>query len=156
MFPRFRIRANASGEAVGAVTSTTFGKETWVGEGFLGYLMSTECLIYGRWHRRGDSWGFVPDQKDIVGTLSPDSEWQVIDCYWGERTALVLDSKRIWIKTGYKGQDHDHCAICWESIGAGGEGYVDDGATWVCDQCYDSYVKTKSLGFIPIHALPDN
>jgi hypothetical protein len=155
MFPLFRIRANASGEVVGAVTSTTFGKETWVDDGFLGYLMKDECLISGRWHKRGDSWGFVPHHKDVVETLRPDSEWQIIDWYWGERTALVLDSKRIWIKAEYKGQDHDHCAICWESIGAGGEGYVDDGATWVCGQCHDSYVRTRSLGFISIHTLPE-
>ena len=149
MFPRFRIHTSDSDEAVGAITSTTFGKETWVGDRYLGYLINDERLISGRWHMRGDSWAFAPDDTTHIETLCPNSEWKVMDGYWGERTKLVLDTDRVWVKARLERLDHDHCAICWEAIAQGGEGYVSDGTAWVCNQCYESFVRTKSLDFIP-------
>ena len=55
------------------------------------------------------------------------------------------------IKAGW---DHEHCAICWETLGPGGQsyGYVSaQGArrTWVCEQCYVHFVQRGSLDFIP-------
>ena len=47
--------------------------------------------------------------------------------------------------------DHEHCAICWETIGPGGqtEGFVNTQQTWVCECCYVNFVRQRSLGFIP-------
>jgi hypothetical protein len=51
------------------------------------------------------------------------------------------------------GHDHEHCRICWESIGVAGqtEGYCctqQPQNDWVCVRCYESYVATRSLGFL--------
>lgn len=48
------------------------------------------------------------------------------------------------------GWDHEHCAICWETIGRGGqvEGHVSSQGDWVCSSCYD-FVERRSLDFIP-------
>jgi hypothetical protein len=49
------------------------------------------------------------------------------------------------------GWDHEHCAICWQTLGLGGqpEAYVSDHGTWVCEQCYVNFVERRSLDFIP-------
>jgi hypothetical protein len=49
------------------------------------------------------------------------------------------------------GWDHEHCAICWETLGPGGqaEGYVSGQRTWVCERCYLNFVERRSLDFIP-------
>jgi hypothetical protein len=49
------------------------------------------------------------------------------------------------------GWDHEHCAICWETLGpdAQAEGYVSEPRTWVCEQCYNQFVERRSLEFIP-------
>ena len=49
------------------------------------------------------------------------------------------------------GWDHEHCAICWETLGPRGqpEGYVSGQRTWVCERCYLNFVERRSLDFIP-------
>lgn len=49
------------------------------------------------------------------------------------------------------GWDHEHCEICLATLGPDGqpEGYVSEGATWVCEHCYAAYVQRRSLEFIP-------
>ena len=48
------------------------------------------------------------------------------------------------------GWDHEHCAICWETLGPDGqpEGYVSSERTWICLRCYVDFVEQRSLGFI--------
>ncbi len=48
------------------------------------------------------------------------------------------------------GWDHEHCEICGETIGRGDQdaGFVTQVDNWVCEQCYENYVKPKSLRFI--------
>ncbi len=48
------------------------------------------------------------------------------------------------------GWDHEHCDICWKTIGFGGEavGYFDSPDTWVCEVCFSSFVEPRSLAFI--------
>lgn len=48
------------------------------------------------------------------------------------------------------GWDHEHCAICWETLGPGGqpEGYVISQRIWVCERCYVNFVERRSLDFI--------
>ncbi|MGZ4888143.1 MAG: hypothetical protein ACXWBH_03110 [Candidatus Angelobacter sp.] len=155
MFPRFHIIRSDAGEFFGSVTATTFGNETWVGDGWIGCLMADKKFIFGRWHKGGyvrrDSWAFVPDDPGIVEVLQLDTEWVILAGYWGERAELVLDPDRKWQKALYEESDHDHCAICWETLGPGGqlEGYVSEDATWICCRCYESFVQPWSLDFIP-------
>lgn len=49
------------------------------------------------------------------------------------------------------GWDHEHCELCWEKIGLGGQaqGYVSRNANWVCASCYTAFIEPRSLSFIP-------
>lgn len=49
------------------------------------------------------------------------------------------------------GWDHEHCRICWEKIGIGGQssGYVSDDDVWACARCYERFIEPRSLDFIP-------
>ncbi len=151
MFPLFHIIRRDAGEVFGSVTSTTYGSEMWVGDGQIGYLMADDKLVFGRWHKRGDSWAFIPDGSGVIEILLPDTDWVVLDGYWGERAELVLGSASKWQKSLYEDSGHDHCAICWQTLGQGGqpEAYVSEDATWICCRCYDSFVLPRSLDFIP-------
>lgn len=150
-FPRFQIIRRGAGEVLGALTATTYGNETWVGDGQIGCLMTDGQFIFGRWHKREDSWAFIPNDPDVIEILRPDTEWTVLDGYWGERAELVFDANRKWQKALYQKSDHDHCAICWQTIGEGGEaeGYLSENETWICSGCYESCVRSRSLNFIP-------
>jgi hypothetical protein len=151
LFPRYHIIRADANEVFGSVTATTYGSETWVGDEWLGCLMGKDRFIFGRWHERGDSWGFVPDDTSVIEMLRPNTEWGILDGHWGERAELVLDATSKWQKALYEESDHDHCAICWETLGQGGQpqGYVTQDATWICSGCYESFVQKRSLEFIP-------
>ena len=49
-----------------------------------------------------------------------------------------------------KGWDHEHCSICREKIGCGGQasGFVDEKDDWVCGECFRQYVAPRSLAFV--------
>jgi hypothetical protein len=49
------------------------------------------------------------------------------------------------------GWDHEHCNICWETIGPHDHpaGYFSAPQTWICERCHSSYVVPRSLAFIP-------
>lgn len=49
-----------------------------------------------------------------------------------------------------EGWDHEHCAICWETISESKQpyGYADQNGEWVCESCYSNFVQPKNLGFL--------
>lgn len=51
-----------------------------------------------------------------------------------------------WIMPG--GWDHEHCALCWETIsdfeGHQHSGYT-DGKKWLCADCYKKYIRDDIL-----------
>jgi hypothetical protein len=185
MFPRFRLVQNElseTGEVLGLVTATTYGQETWIDDRWIGYLVADTHLIRGRWNRRDDLWGFVPDKPGALQAPVASSEWMVLDGYWGGRAEIVFDRGRQWQRARFEvadavrfkqgssvymkkaddshpegselvegGWDHEHCEICLATLGPDGqpEGYVSEGATWVCEHCYAAYVQRRSLEFIP-------
>jgi hypothetical protein len=111
-------------------------------------------------------------RKDLfkIGAAYP-----FIDGYWGERAHLVYDSSREWRKVKFVpqdatryhsdgtteivegGWDHEHCAICWQTISPnelGNEyGYQDQNDSWVCQTCYKQYIVPKSLDFIVVDTV---
>jgi hypothetical protein len=205
MFPVFRVaEGGAGGQAgvVGTVTRTTHGRENWIGDEWIGFLKAGAKLVAGRWHRRGDLWQFAPESQDDLDAILAQSEWEVLDGYWGERAEVVLDQTRQWDRARFRptdairiqgpggvwlrpvirtdedpattvarafpagatsdggdtsgaevveaGWDHEHCTICWETLGPGGQadGFVSK-RTWVCERCYVDFVEQRSLAFIP-------
>jgi hypothetical protein len=171
MFPVFHVFGRESGPAGlnGTVTLTTCGPENWVGDQHLGYLKAGPTLIFGRWHQKAEIWTFVPENPDNLELLITRPEWEILDGYWGSRAEIVLDETLQWQKTSFQqtdsvrhnadgssevikdGWDHEHCAICWETIGRGRrpEGYLSDELTWVCEPCYVAFITQRSLDFIP-------
>ena len=185
-FPVFVVAEGAVGETggvVGRVTRIQHGRDTWIGDKYLGFLKAGTKLISGRWHRQAELWAFVPDDEGEADAIRGRSEWDVLDGYWGERAELVLDQARRWHRAAIPktdairfggsdswqrpataadiekgtgevipgGWDHEHCALCWETLGRGGqeEGYVSATRTWVCERCFRDFVERGSLGFIP-------
>jgi hypothetical protein len=48
------------------------------------------------------------------------------------------------------GWDHEHCAIQWETIDEDQpEAYFSEPDTWVCEECFNRFVRPRSLRFIP-------
>jgi len=90
----------------------------------------------------------------VTGTLgicgTGSSEFDVLDGYWGDRAALVLDSCLAWVPDEWtQADDHDHCAICWAHIYVteNRDHFASSTGKRVCAACYD-YVRSRSLDFI--------
>jgi hypothetical protein len=178
--PEFVVTSVEPGEVVGSLSATSHAGESWVADGWWGYLVSGTTAVEGRWHARGEAWAFRVEDPEPPA-FSPSQVWRVYDGYWGERVALVLGD-RSWERTAFEPSDglrltfdgnvfmrralpgeavegelvpgawnHEHCDICWETIGANGQavGYRSAAEEWVCETCYRGYVEPKSLGFIP-------
>jgi hypothetical protein len=67
-------------------------------------------------------------------------------------TGASNEDSRKPIKGGW---DHEHCAMCWETISkqTQSHGYVTQDGILVCDRCYGSYIKHKSLSFLDEQAI---
>lgn len=46
------------------------------------------------------------------------------------------------------GWDHEHCHLCRGHIDHGDFGYRDQDELWMCENCYDKYVKSRDLSFV--------
>ncbi len=120
MFPEFAfldvdpLEPNA---VLGTVTTLSHGRETWVRDGWIGYLFSGTTFVRGRWHSRGDQWAFGPDRPDHFEALCRRGLWAVLDGYWGERAELVMDPTREWEKARFESKDAVEFwgpnGICW-------------------------------------------
>lgn len=111
-FPRFTVkesRASEPGEVLGSVSTIRHGRETWVGDGWIGYLMCGAALIPGRWRYRprlwARRWAFVPASIDHVDAIRSRHQWSILDGYWGERAELVLDEDREWHRAKFEPTD---------------------------------------------------
>jgi hypothetical protein len=132
------------------VVTTNSGSHRWVGDGQPGFLRNAETVLLGRWKQRANLWEFAVDTSQE--TIAWQSEYAVLDHYWGDRARLVLDEQLEWSKKTWQDEiDHDHCAICWQPIGAGGElAYYDHGdIDRVCSGCYQTHVERRDTSFIP-------
>jgi hypothetical protein len=109
--------------------------------------------------RRWDKARFEP--RDAIQFRGPSGIWlkpasgtdddspKLARAFPGETASAAADASGTEvIKAGW---DHEHCAICWETLGPGGqaEGYVSAEQTWVCERCYVDFVERRSLDFIP-------
>jgi hypothetical protein len=46
------------------------------------------------------------------------------------------------------GWNHEHCQLCRGHIDHGDLGYRDRAEQWICESCYERYVKTRDLSFV--------
>jgi len=58
---------------------------------------------------------------------------------------VPLDPESRVIPSGW---DHEHCDLCKAHINVGEFGYCDPGERWMCEKCYEQYVKPRDLAFI--------
>ncbi len=181
MRPVFRVEFKDHDALVGSLTSLTCGEQTWVGEGFFGYLLTPEGPLPGNWEPAGERWTFKPFESHDSGVIDIGDALEVLDGYYGDRAALVLDAGREWERVTFQAYDavrihapggvsgvrpiepedddsaeivsggwnHEHCAICWETIRPGGVGHHSLPDEWVCERCFGEYVEPRSLAFVP-------
>jgi predicted RNase H-like HicB family nuclease len=163
---------------VGHVNKINYGVEEWIGNNYMGYLVSEERFVEGRWTSQGDQWVFALENSEDSEFCETVSTFYVFDGYWGEKTEFVLNRLRVWEKRIFQasnglligrvltptdltstetgeiiqnGWDHEHCVMYGEKIGRGGDpiGYFSAPNTWVCQTCFSSFVEPRSLDFIP-------
>ena len=124
--------------------------QKWIDDNYIGYLKIGNQLISGRWHFVDDkTWKFDINEKFENLPFSSGDTIECIDGYYGERAEIIFNSNIKWEKQIFDDtNDHDHCAICWTTIYPEKE-YMSSGAEDnVCLDCYDNYVRPKSLSFI--------
>lgn len=64
------------------------------------------------------------------------------------RPALDQDSTDQSVRDVPSGWDHEHCELCKAHIKAGVFGYRDPNDRWMCESCYETYVKLRDLSFV--------
>ena len=66
------------------------------------------------------------------------------------RIATPDDKERTDGRIVPRGWDHEHCELCWQEIGSGGEadGYVSGSNQWVCVRCYDRFIGPRDMRFV--------
>ena len=107
-YPRFRVLAIREENEVallGSLTTTTYGSETWISDGWVGDLLRDEVIIPGRWRAHGHQWAFTLEKREDLDSLRSKGEWDVLNGYWGERAEIVLDTSRQWRKMRFEVSD---------------------------------------------------
>jgi len=153
--PRFVIRGiqKAPLRFVGDLSTTRYGSETWIQNGWNGDLLVAGRLIGGRWSEGKGYWVFSPDDPTAAEALAEGREYRVLDGYWAERAELVLKESLNWRESMWSGPTrHEHCGICWATIGLNENARhfaaAADGRVYrVCANCYTLNVQTRSLDF---------
>lgn len=107
-YPRFRVVAIQEEDEVtlfGSLTTTEYGPQTWIGDGWLGFLHREGVLIPGTWRPHGDQWALVIEKRQDLDLCRTQGQWDVLEGYWGERAEIVLDLSRQWRKMRFKMSD---------------------------------------------------
>jgi len=154
--------------------SLSFNEPKWINERWIAYLMPQYgTLIEGRFvsvDLEAKTCRFIPKNKQTISTLSPDTDCEYIDGYWGDRADLVFSQTEGWKRTEFfprdsvahypdgstkvmpGGWDHEHCEICMGTISQHTShqhfGYRNPADDWVCEHCFQSFIEPKKLGFI--------
>ena len=119
---------------------------------------------------------FVPDDANELCHLSSGTSLRYLDGYWGDRAELVLNKELRWsarvfeasdavrigsrvrkrdaLETGEGtivpgGWNHEHCEICWATLGPGTRMVTNQRDEIICVSCHEGYVATGSLEFVP-------
>jgi len=149
----------------------SIGEQYW-----LYILLPDEKIIEGRLSDvdlKGMKCNFTSEIAGIDIEIKPGI-YEYLDGYWGERAAIVLDSRRIWNKVFFKprdaiktmlqsgdqklvkdGWDHEHCCVCWATISRNEQScyMVSDKKDCLCLSCYENYVAKKDLSFVNVEQI---
>jgi hypothetical protein len=144
----------------------------WIGEGyFTDIFLDEHNIIEGEFLEvNKESLSAKIIIKSIIerGKIQTKKSYPYFDGYWGERAQLVFNSSLEWAKTNFKpsdairhyndgrvetikdGWDHEHCNICWATIDfTENTVYMKSNqGDEVCQECFDNYIKRKSIDFI--------
>lgn len=150
--PQFRTRKVERNPArlIGDLSDTHYGSEVWVKQGWLGDLRVRNRFVVGRWSKVGSQWAFTPKDAAELESLASVQQFQVFDCYWGERAEIALDESLDWDRTTWDApSDHDHCCFCWATISVyeNTDHYMVHANLRACSACYLSYVQLRSIDF---------
>jgi len=66
----------------------------------------------------------------------------------GLRKAKPEDSTNPESQIVQNGWDHEHCELCNAHIDPGDRCYHDAEGAWVCQQCYQQYIRSHDLSFV--------
>jgi hypothetical protein len=151
----------------------TVSRWEWVGEHHIVHLfLGHGRFVRGRWYdvsKAKREARFVPDSSRECPAFSPGTQLPFTDGYWGQCAFLALNPDLEWQEAQFTprdgfvhrpngktefipgGWDHDHCSICWAKISeTQNKTYMRlDDKHCLCGDCYESYVKKRSIGFIP-------
>ena len=65
--------------------------------------------------------------------------------YPAQEQSSSADSTPQFVSGGW---DHEHCDLCKAHINPGNYGYRDPDDRWMCESCYEKYVKPRDLSFV--------
>jgi hypothetical protein len=89
------------------------------------------------------------ESYDHVGNLPSVGTNYIFRVWWTpDQLEVVTDTSRKWSYENYPDkEDHDHCRLTWEAIGADAEhkaGYR-CGKEWITEQAYETYIVRDKL-----------
>jgi hypothetical protein len=112
--------------------------------------------------RAGESYpyvdGYYGERAELV--LDPARAWQQAEFQATDAVRVPAAGGGMWVRPADAapqggellpgGWDHEHCSICWERIGGGGQatGFLSGADDWVCQECYRLFVAPRSLAFV--------
>ena len=149
--PTFRVSKTLTEpiRLLSTLSSTKYGADRWVEDGWVTALRAGNLILSGWWSRSEDDWVFHPTAEDAARLLGDHRDFQVFDGYWGERISIVLDESLSWHQAEAGDVlDHDHCRICWAAISSG-ENRIHYAAesNVICVPCHDAHIRGRSLDF---------
>ena len=98
----------------------------------------------------------------VTMIVAPDAIWHRVEFASPDAQHFMLGDAHGWGKVGHKlpegtiathvqtaGWDHEHCELCFQHIGNGGDrfGYVDLENHWLCHECHQRYAEPRDLEF---------
>lgn len=138
-------------------------------------ILDRKAVIWGRFSQPTENGLiFELDEPERVLPTVLGAELEYLDSYWAERAEVVLLEEGwqrqrfvagdavaekadgvLMLRPAQAGEqgaligawDHEHCAICWAKIEPGDSGWLSRSGTWVCEDCYKSFVSRRSLNF---------
>lgn len=154
-FPVFsleKVLKDCQGQMLfGQLSSTIHYDQEWIGDIYLGYLTDSTRFYYGRWFKVEGGWNFRLDEP--TDELTEGENYIAIDGYWGQRVEHLF-LPFTWSQATYIPSSdpycHDHCYYCWAtiSIRVNTEHWESNAEEVACNDCYEKYVKPKSIDFI--------